>query len=170
MIKNLLLLTGFLFIGKSNAQTKVPINFVTTKYEGTYTYGENSAKGRMGSVMLFAEADSTMLFYIDVNHGAPNYHMGTLYGRIKMIGDSAIFYTKFESGDTGCKWKVKFIKSKLVITTIQEQYDCGFGHQVFADGEFSRASKKPLEYFETKEGTKIFFNKTKPEDYYKVPK
>jgi len=170
MIKQLSLISGLLLVLNAGAQTKGLPNYATAKHEGIYTYGENSAKGRTGSVMLYAESDSTMLFYIDLNHGAPNYHTGALYGRIKLIGDSAIFYAKFESGDTGCKWKLKFVKSKLMISTMEEQYDCGFGHLVAADGEFNRSSKKPLEFFETKEWAKIYFNKTRPEDYYKVPK
>ncbi len=148
---------------------KKNIRFRTEKYSGLYSYGSNSAKGAVGSISLCAESDSTILFYIDINRGAPSYNMGALYGRFKLKNDSGIFYMKYDFAVKGCKWKFKFLKEKLIIETIDE-YDCGFGHAVYADGTFKRTSIKKPEHFETMEGTKVYFKKTKPEDYYKDSK
>ncbi|MFH2095694.1 MAG: hypothetical protein ABIJ16_08320 [Bacteroidota bacterium] len=106
-----------------------------------------------------------MLFYLDVNRGAPSYNMGFMYGRITIKNDSGTFYKKYEYCDNACQWQMTFTKKSLVISTVDYQYDCGFGNAVYADGEFKRKSSDIPEFFESPESTKIFFRDTKPEDY-----
>lgn len=138
----------------------------TLKYAGTYSYGKDIEKGRIGTVVIYSETDSTILFYFDLNRGAPSYNMGYLYGRVIIKNDSGTFYTRFDQADDGCKLIFKFSKSKLTIKSIE--YNCGFGGLVYADGEFKKVSKKALDYFEDMEGKKVYFKTTKPEDYYKL--
>ena len=92
---------------------------------------------------MFPETDSTLLFYIDLNKGAPSYSMGALYARIKMQGDIGIFYKKDNYSEEGCKWLFTFSGSTLTIKTLDGQYSCGFGHGVFGDGIFK---KKKINY------------------------
>ena len=164
------LIFGLLFFSIiSYGQTKIDRTnkLLTSKYAGTYGYGKDVEKGRIGTIFIYPETDSTILFYIDLNRGAPSYNMGSLYGRVKIINSSGTFYTKFDYSDNGCKWTFLFLRSNLTIKTIDEQDNCGFGGAVFADGIFKRISNKMLDYFEDMEGKKIYFKTTKPEDYYK---
>jgi hypothetical protein len=140
---------------------------LTLKYAGTYCFGTNIEKGSVGTIFIYPEADSTILFYIYINRGAPSYNMGSLYGRLKIVNDTGTFFNKFDFSDNGCKLTFKFSKRSLTIITDDNHYECGFGHAVFADGYFKQISGKILDYFENDEGTRVYFKTTTPEDYYK---
>ena len=56
----------------------------TIKYTGTYQLGDDIEKERIGTITIYPETDTTVLFYIDLNRGAPSYNMGQLYGRLKV--------------------------------------------------------------------------------------
>lgn len=140
---------------------------MTYKYAGRYSYGSSPEKGRVGTILIYPETDTTVLFNIDISLGPPSYNMGQLYGRLKLKSDTCLFYTKFEFAEMGCKWRLVFSKNKLTILTIDDQDGCGFGHSVYADNVYKLVTRKIVNYFEDMEGTKIYFNKTSPEDYYK---
>ena len=159
-----------LFISvNSFGQTKPTRNRIlpTSKYAGEYGYGHNIEKERIGYLQVYAESDSTILFYMDLNRGAPSYNMGALYGRVRIVNDSGTSFTKFDTLSNGCKLLFYFSKDKIDISTIGEQDDCYFGNGVEADGSFKKYSNKTKPYFENQEGKKIYFKKTKPDDYYK---
>lgn len=134
----------------------------TTKYAGTYSYakGKNSATG---TLLIYPESDSTVLFYVALNRGAPSYNMGSLYGRLKIIKGGGTYISK----DQGCQWTIQFLNSNLTIKTVKEFYDCGFGSGVVIDGSFRRTSKTVPDHFVNLEGTKHFFKTTTPEKYYR---
>jgi hypothetical protein len=140
---------------------------LTLNYAGTYSYGTDVEKGGIGTIFIYPETDSTILFYIDLNRGAPSYNMGSLYGRVKIYNGNGTFYTKFDFIDNSCKWTFQFSKDILTIKTVDGQYGCGFGHAVYADGNFKRVSNKTPDYFENGEGTKVYFKTTSPEKYNK---
>ena len=139
----------------------------TSKYAGTYSFGTDIEKERIGTILIYPETDSTILFYIDLNRGAPSYNMSSLYERLKVVNGEGTFHTKFDFADKGCTWTFKFLKNNLIIKTVQGQDECGFGAHVFADGEFKLSSNKTLDYFKNMEGRKVYFKTTKPDDYYK---
>jgi hypothetical protein len=141
-------------------------NLLTAKYAGEYSYGKDIEKG-IGTIYLYPETKNTILFYIELHRGAPSYNMGSLYGRVKIINNKGIFYTKFDYADNGCKWDFTFTKNSLTIKTFDNEYECGFGNAVFADGTFKKRTNKIKNSFIDLEGTKIYFAKTKPEDYNK---
>lgn len=127
---------------------------LTSKYAGLYSYGTDIEKGGIGTILIYPETDSTVLFYIDLNRGAPSYNMGSLYGRVKITDGKGTFYAKTDLTDQGCKWSFQFNDNSLVIKTIDDQYECGFGGLVYADGTYNRTSTKTPEYFENGEGIK----------------
>ena len=132
----------------------------TLRYAGTFSYVNDKSKAT-GTILIYPETDSTALFYLDVNLGAPSYNMGSLYGRVKVIDGQGMHV----SPDQDCQWSIQFSKGKLTIKTIKEFYDCGFGNGVVADGTFEQTSKKTPDHFETPEGKKYFFKTTTPEKY-----
>lgn len=139
---------------------------LSLKHAGNYAYGSNAEKEKVGSISLFAETDTTMLFYIDLNAGAPSYSMGSLYGRVKTKNNFGVFY-RLNSSAGGCKLLFTFSDDEVIIETIDAQFSCGFGHGVSADGKFKKISKNQPDHFIDQEAQTIYFSKTKPEDYEK---
>jgi hypothetical protein len=137
----------------------------TANYAGVYSFGKNVETGPVGSVTIFPETDTTVLFYIDICKGAPSYNLGQLYSRMKMINGEAVFYTKLAFDEKGCKWKLTISNRILTIKTLDDCYECGFGSSVYADNQYALKERKMPVYFVDGHNHKIYFSKTKPEDY-----
>lgn len=135
----------------------------TSKYQGDYSWGNKPEYGS-GSVIIYPETDSTVLFYIDICRGLPDLNMGSLYGRLKIKNGHGIYSSTLFGK---CMWQVIINNKTLVISTLNNCEDCGFGYGVFADHKYERKNRKKPKYFENGEGTKIYFNQISPENYYK---
>jgi hypothetical protein len=151
------ILTIMSFVSYGQTKTRV---LETKKYGGTFSYEKGKVNGS-GKILIYPETDTTVLFYIDVNRGAPSYNMGSLYGRLKIINGQG----NYESKDKGSRWTLQFSKNRITIGTVAESYDCGFGNGVTADGIFEQTSKIIPDYFVNGEGTKYYFTTTTPEKY-----
>jgi len=149
------------------AQTNNSKSVLTEKYSGVYSFGENVEKGAVGSVIVFAETDTTILFFIDICRGAPSYNLGQLYGRLKIENGKGIYFSKYDFDEKGCKWQVTIDDKTLTIKTIDDCYECGFGGNVIADNKYIRKALTKPECFTDGHGNKVFFNKTSPENYLK---
>ncbi len=144
------------------------LKFLTVKFAGKYSFSTNINMSRDGTILIFPETDTTLLFYVELQNGAPAFDQGALYGRVKIINDTGIFYKKSEYSDNGCKWTMKFFKNKLIIRTVDRYVDCdGFGGNVVVDGVYKKLSSRIPQYFITPEFKKVFFKKVKPDDYEK---
>jgi hypothetical protein len=152
-------------------RTKDNDKLKTLKYAGIYQYGgyaDTSYKGSCGRIIIYAESDDTVLFYIDLSRGAPSYNMGSLYGKLCVSNEKITFVNReFEYENVSCKWLLTFADSTLTIKTIDNCYNCGFGGGVIADNIYKKISSIQPDSFENGEGTKVFFAKTKPEEYYR---
>ncbi len=138
------------------------------KYAGTYRYGsyaDSSQTGGGGQIIIYAESDDTVLFYIDLSVGAPSYNMGMLYDRFPVKSDKCVYYKKCDFCISPCKWSITFNDSSLIIETIDHGYDCGFGGNVIPDNIYKKISSQQPDYFEDPHGRKVYFSKTKPENY-----
>lgn len=157
---NKIFVFGLLWLSLTSSGQTTSKKFLTSKYAGIYSFGDIQ-KSRVGTIYIYPETDSTILFYIDLNRGAPSYNMGSGYGRIKIINETGTYYTKESGKSIGCKWNIQFIKNKIIIKTLESQYNCGYGYGVLTDGIFYRKSKTIPLYFENQEGTKIYFKDLK---------
>lgn len=137
------------------------IKLLTSKYAGTYSYGSDMVNGRVGTILIYPETDSTILFYLDLNRGEPSYNMGSDYGRIKIVSSQGTYYTIESGADKGCKWDIQFKIGYLAINTIDEQDNCGFGYGVYPDGTFTQTSKMIPDFFENQEGEIMYFKDIK---------
>ncbi|HYI77460.1 MAG TPA: hypothetical protein VEW65_07545 [Chryseolinea sp.] len=151
----LLILFSFTAYGQIESQ-----QLQTTKYAGSFSYTKH--KSATGTILIYPETDSTVLFYIDVNRGAPSYNMGSLYGRLKITKGLATYVSK----DQGCQWTIQFTNDRLTIVTVKDFSDCRLGNGVVVDGSFGRTSMKVPDHFVDREGTKYFFKTMTPEKYY----
>lgn len=107
---------------------------------GTYEFGGDIEKGPVGMVKIHPSGDS-ILFYIDVNRGAPSYNMGQLAGK-----------TVFKDGTAGYKvdnCQIRFRFKDKSLNLIQEG-DCEFGHGVDVSGEYKlKDARVPLYYIKS---------------------
>ncbi len=125
------------------------------KIVGTYSFGDDDCENGCGRVLIHPESDSTALFYIDVNRGAPSYNSGALKGRIfKNSNDTYLFYSK-EYGE--CSLKITLNNNILSVSTEDGKNECGFGYAVRADANYILIDNFVPEYYTTGEDSKIYF-------------
>ena len=158
-------ITGLIVLWVLFSQTIYGQTLKTTKYAGIYSFGKNAEKGPVGRVTIYPESDTTVLFYLDICRGAPSYNLGQLYSRLKIKNGSATFYSKEESDEKGCKWKLTIKDGILTIKTLDDCYECGFGANVYADNQFVLKERKIPAYFVDGHNHKIYFSSTSPENY-----
>ncbi|HEV7231306.1 MAG TPA: hypothetical protein VGO45_08265 [Bacteroidia bacterium] len=137
----------------------------TAKYAGVYSYGENPNTGATGSVTIYPETDSTVLFFIDICKGPPSYNLGQCYARLKFKNGNGIYYTKDDYEKKGCMWDLTINNKLLIIKTLDGCHECGFGAGVIADNQYALRKDSIPAFFKNGEGTKVFFSKTSPDSY-----
>lgn len=137
----------------------------TSVYAGSYSFGTNAEKGRVGSLTVYPETDSTILFYFESNRGAPSYSMGQLYGRLKMTNGKGFYFSNPQDSLTSCQFSCEFQTAQAVIKTLHDKDNCGFGYGVYVDGLYQRYSRTVPIYFEDLTGNKVYFEKTPPEHW-----
>lgn len=116
----------------------------TRKCAGTYQYGTKPENGPVGTISIFPESDSTVLFYLFVNLGKESFNHGMLIGFLEVSKDSANYFEKHNDAgkDQIYAWSIHFFEDRVVITTQDSFDDCGFGGSVSVDGTFFRTSRK----------------------------
>ncbi len=135
-------------------------------YVGTYSFGTHPDSGATGTIQLYPLNDTSLLFYLDVNRGAPSYNMGAMLGEVQ-IKDGRAMYS-FKEGDyIDCKLNFIFSGDTLSLVSTDGQSDCGFGYGVYADGNYVLKSHELPRFFLTGEGDTIFFEGLTLEKYNK---
>lgn len=143
--------------GRLSAQTKKPS---TLAYAGLYELVSDTEKENSGKITLFAENDTSMLFYIRLPQSRTPDYPGYLYGRVLLRDTSALYIQGY------CRLVFYFSKDRVTVKGFKRFGDCGFEPGA-ADGDYRRSSTKQEEYFIDPGKKKIFFRQTSPETYYK---
>ena len=128
---------------------------------GKYEFGEDIEKGPIGLVSVYPLTDTTALFYLDVNRGAPSYNMGLLAGQMKISNNIGIYNSKSTDNEKGCVIKFTFGNNKLEVSTDAKKDDCGFGFNVYADNTYKLVDSKIPEFYISGEGDTILFKDLK---------
>ncbi|MDQ6785207.1 MAG: hypothetical protein M3033_00105 [Acidobacteriota bacterium] len=138
-----LLLSVFFFITeiKTRAQTRRAVSGA----EVTGTFREK-ASGSEFSILALGQGKLKIAFsgvypYKTAN-GEATANMGQAMGEAQIAGDEATFTPE----DTEeCTITLKFLtRGRLKVTQIGTDAECGFGHNVSADGSYNKvSSKKP---------------------------
>lgn len=165
-------------------QAKEPAKRLTARIAGTYSYGftveENNDPtispvpggvqelGPSGTLFIYPESDSTVLFYFDISSGFPSYNVGTLYGRMIVKNNKATFIHKYPGESASCKLSFEFTKKHILVKTIEGMNACSFGPNIIADNRYFRYNGAIPEYFKCGKET-IAFEKTPPEKYLEKP-
>lgn len=128
------------------------------KWAGTYGYGTHPDSGRTGYLKLYPNSDSTLIFSLDLNRGAPSYNSGELVGELILQSDTSGSFSK-NSLDDFIQCQLTFIRDdkSIWIHNTMENDECGYGHGVFSYGQYLlKDSSIPLS-FTTGEGKEIEF-------------
>ncbi|MCZ8021712.1 MAG: hypothetical protein O9294_08125 [Cytophagales bacterium] len=139
---------------------------VTSNYSGQYILSDKN-KNRNGTIMIYSESDSTLLFYLELTSGKPSYNVGNLYGRISIKNAVGEYLGNSLGTQSQCELIFEFSKNQLTITYSENKNDCGFGHSVYANGTYKLKTIISTNYFQDLEGRKVYFKETSPEEYYK---
>ena len=113
----------------------------TTRYAGEYRWREADKDDMGGTLTVYPESDSTILFQVDANGGAPAYNMAGVFGRAHLRGDTATYFGKAPEDAHGCRLKIGFSpKAAKVILVSQGENDCYFGGNFTPEATYRRTS------------------------------
>jgi hypothetical protein len=142
-----------------------PAGPLTTQYAGEYNWGDTTRQDAGGTLTVYPESDSTVLFYLDVSAGPPAFHVGQLYQRAVVRGGVAQCAFKEDYDEKGCRLTINFRPQAAVVSTVEGYGECGFGQGVYADETYRRTSSAVPQQFEEGAGRAVKFRETTPEQY-----
>ena len=106
-------------------------------------------------ITIYPKTDSSIIFYLDLNRGAPSYNSGGLQAIAIAQSDNTFDYSSDEYGE--CHFKLMFTDNNVTIETIDNKHDCGFGNGVIADAVYPRKTRTiPVSYVD-RSGDTIYF-------------
>ncbi len=127
-------------------------------YDGIYSYGTTPDSGRVGVVYVYQNSDSTLLFYLELNRGAPSYNSGAIRGQMNIYSPGEADYTLIAEDDYfNCSMNFWFVNDSLYIRTNDQADDCGYGYGVHSSGDFKKIESKRPESFADREGNEYLF-------------
>jgi hypothetical protein len=131
----------------------------TAQMHGNYavTHGKKPDSGYQ-LLKIHAKESGSLLFYLEVGLGAPDYTSGSLYGKLTQNARTGNYEYK-----GGCR--LIFTKSKTAISIKTISGNCGLGYGVHADGRYSLIDHNNPKDFVDRSGHKIYFDKTSPGKY-----
>lgn len=140
----------------ANADT---VNVQSTAFNspigGVYSFGTNPEVEAVGTVMIYPESDSTFLFMIDFNRGAPSYNMAGIADRGIIVGDTGVYINEVPDEVEACK--IKFYFKKDFVQIENSERNCGFGANCMIDHVYDRIGVTP-EFYVGPEGDTVYFS------------
>lgn len=120
-------------------KTQVNVKSLTGTYRNRW--GEFKIQG-LGVNRLHVQFNGT---YPYKANGEMTANTGTGEGMTTLKGNLAIFVPQ----DTkGCSISLTFVGQKLIVKQSGSDFDCGFGHNVTADGTYLKRSSRPPKFAE----------------------
>lgn len=131
----------------------------SAQMHGNYAvnYGKKAGSGYQ-LLKIHAKESGSLLFYLEVGRGAPDYNSGSLYGKLTQNAKTGNYEYK-----GGCK--LIFTKSQKAISIKTVSGNCGLGYGVHADGRYLLIDHNNSKDFVDPNGHKIYFDKTPPDKY-----
>lgn len=127
-------------------------------YGGVYAFGDKTGETPCGEAYIHPENDSTLLFYIYINNGAPSYNNGSVDGRITVRDGRGVFRKRFEFADNDCVLDFSFHADTLTVREVGRDCECGFGHGVYLDDDFLRTDAEIPAYYTTVANDTVYFS------------
>jgi hypothetical protein len=140
----------------------VPVYRQNINYGGVYAYGTHPDSGRTGVISVFPDSDSMLLFYLELNRGAPSYNSGAIAGQMKVYGPGEADFTMVQKENfINCSINFWFTNDSLYIRTNDLADECGYGYGVFSDGDFKLKDSIRPTFYVNRAGEKKYFSKLK---------
>jgi hypothetical protein len=115
-------------------------------YGGIYSFGTIPEEGPTGKIYVYPNSDSTLLFFLELQRGAPSYNLGEMVGEMKIMEPGMAEFTR-NGGGCNCNFRIFFKGDSLIIRTINDAYKCGFGCCVYTDGNYKRIQKETPKFY-----------------------
>lgn len=129
--------------------------YATSKYLGFYGFNfSKELEGNQGSLLIYPESDTSVLFNIEVCIGAPSYNLGMATGRLIIKNDTALYQPA--EYETTCKIIFYFRGNEIQLKTIDGFGECGFGSNVFADAIYKLNKRVTPKYYDPIDGNNYF--------------
>jgi hypothetical protein len=138
-----LLALSFVLPIETNAQNRKAVS--AAEVNGTFRYYFSGRfKGSYNEVRILSVSKGRLRVSFDLlypyvlSNNELTANMGTAEGTAEIVGDTAV-YTSEEFGN--CTITIKFVKPGTIrVSQEGNDSDCGFGHNVNADGTYRKAS------------------------------
>jgi len=152
-MKRLLILASLIFIfsaiGAVNAQSRKSVS--AAEVNGTFrSYFSGKFKGSYNEIKILALGKGKLRVSFELVYpfidgtGEESANLGTADGTATIEGDTAI-YSSDEYGQ--CRITIKFTKpGRIEITQSSVDSECGFGHNVTANGTYKKTSSAKPEF------------------------
>ncbi len=138
------------------------------EYNGIYSYGTTPDSGRTGVIYVNQNTDSTLLFYLELNRGAPSYNSGAIVGQMNIYSPGeADFTMKIEDHYINCSMNFWFTNDSLYIRTNDKADDCGYGYAVYSSGDFKKVKNKKPESYIDRSGEEFKFDELDWKNWWK---
>jgi len=114
---------------------------------GTFrSYFKGKFKGSFNEILIQAlggnklKIEMELTYPFEVN-GELSANLGSASGEATIEGDTAVFMP-YEADSDGqqCRITLKFSRPGRLVVTTQNNMECGFGHNVLADGVYRKSS------------------------------
>lgn len=112
-----------------------------SRFTGTY-------RGRFGDWEILDQGGGQLkvecsLVYPYKVRGLQTANLGEGNGQATLIGNVATFKPE---GTTACTITLKFVGNKIIASQDGSDADCGFGHNVYANGTYIKRSNRPPKF------------------------
>ena len=101
----------------------------------------NDESGYQSDLVIINIKGNQYKFWLFISKGYPAYHTGETEGIITIVKDTAVFYQADTAIATTCRLIFRFSKTNVYIVQRMED-NCGFGANVYAEGEYPRNSSQ----------------------------
>ena len=139
-----LLVCGLSLTTEAAAQNRKAVG--AAEVNGTFrSYFKGRFKGSYNEIKIFALGRGKLKISFDLTYpfvdgtGALSANLGTAQGIGEIYGDTGVFTSEENGG--ACKIIIKFVRpGEIKVEQSAEESDCGFGHNVTANGTYKKAS------------------------------
>lgn len=107
------------------------------------TGNDKNATGPSGNLVLLKMEGNKYRFWLDVTIGWPSYNSGETDGTITFVKDTASFDNTHEGAESSCILKFKIAGTTVHINKHSASFNCGFGNNVRAEGDYTRLATQP---------------------------
>lgn len=104
---------------------------------------DKDATGPEGLLVLMKMHGNTYRFWLNVTIGWPNYNVGESDGTLTIVNDTASFDNTMEDAEHPCILKFSVKGKTIHINSMSTSFNCGFGNQVHADGDYAWLQQQP---------------------------